>query len=220
MQKSSVNLSARLVLIITLLVSATLAVALLHHYVKARDDLNQNLTHVANAAAERLARQLVEPLWSINEQQVNATLQSEMSEAAIASVAILDPTDKSLLFEQRRESGRDGITQKAGESIQASRSIVSQSGEAIGVALVEMSQPYMKAHLMTAMTQRGIELAILGGVLILLLLLVLQLLLFAPLSRLTQTLYTAPAHEVSDLLRRGSSTNLVAGWIDIRIARF
>ncbi|WP_428607397.1 hypothetical protein [Sedimenticola sp.] len=167
MQNQNVASRTRLMLFVTLLVTAILSGYLLFHYFELRDNLQRDMTAVAESTANRLARQLAAPLWSINEQQVNATLESEMSQSELDGVEIVDPVDGRVLFERARDGVKTGVTLTEQAAITAKQTVSTEAGEPIGIARVHISRAFMHTTLLAAIGQRAVELFVLGILLVL-----------------------------------------------------
>ncbi|MCW8944390.1 MAG: hypothetical protein OQL27_06420 [Sedimenticola sp.] len=208
MKKGSVFMSMRLIISVSLLVFGVLAGYLAIHYVDARNELTANLTHVADSTANRLAKQLAAPLWSINEQQVNASINSEMSQNELSAIEVIDPLDKRVLFQKVRESGRSSFSLSERDAVVVSKEITTDAGEHIGTAVVHISLPFLKARLMSEMSRRAIELGILGLILVLAYIFILQIFLIQPLKRAAEAVRSTSADELTDLIQSNQSGEL------------
>lgn len=208
MKNGSVMMSMRLMLLMTLLVFGVLTGYLALHYVDARNELTSNLTHIADSTASRLSKQLAAPLWSINEQQVNASIKSEMSQSELSAIEVKDPIDNRVLFQKVRDSGRSTFSLSERDAIVMSKEIITDAGEHIGTAVVHISIPFMKAQLMAEFKKRAIELAILGVILVCSYFLILQLFLILPLKRAAQAVRSTSENELTDLIQANRSGEL------------
>lgn len=167
MHKQNIGLRTRLMLVVALLVVVIFSGYLAFNYFELRNNLRGELTAVADSTATRLARQLAAPLWSINEQQVNATLESEMSQVELDGVEIVDPVDGRVLFARSRGGVKTGVSLAEQAVIEARQTVITEAGEPIGIAVVHISQAFMHTTLMSALGQRAMELLVLGILLVL-----------------------------------------------------
>ncbi|MDF1528098.1 hypothetical protein [Sedimenticola selenatireducens] len=208
MSKGTVKMSMRMVLSVSLIVFGVLAGYLALHYVDARAELIKSLTGVAESTASRLSKQIAAPLWSINEQQVNATINSEMSQSELSAIEVIDPVDSRVLFQKVRESGRSGFLLSERDAVVMSKEVLTDAGEHIGTAVVHISLPFMKARLTDEMSKRAIELAILGIILIFAYLLILQLFMVMPLRHAAQAVRSTSVNELNDLIQSNRNGEL------------
>ncbi|WP_275097106.1 hypothetical protein [Sedimenticola hydrogenitrophicus] len=210
MSQAFVSTRVRLAVSISLLVMSVLSGYLLIHYLDLRSSLKQELSGVAEATASRLSRQLAAPLWSINEQQISSTVESEMTQHALAAVEILDPLDKRTLFERRRESIKPGFlfSQQDADAIMAETAVVTEAGEQIGVAVVHVSPAFMHNSLVTVLSRRAIELLLLGALLVAASLLMIRLHLLVPLQRATAAICSNSESELDELIRGNRNRDL------------
>ncbi len=219
MSKGTVKMSMRMVLSVSLIVIGVLAGYLALHYVDARAELIKSLTEVAESTASRLSKQIAAPLWSINEQQVNATINSEMSQNELSAIEVIDPVDSRVLFQKVKESGRSGFLLSERDAVVISKEVLTDAGEHIGTAVVHISLPFMKAQLSDEISKRAMELAILGVILIIAYLMILQLFMVMTLRRAAQAVRSTSVNELSDLIqsnRNGELGDLLYAMDDLQ----
>ena len=84
---------------ISLIVLATLVLAGfgLYQYLMIREQRMAVLRHTADAMIERLAENLVQPLWEFTDQQRDAVILGEMRETSVSAVAVNDPQGRSVV---------------------------------------------------------------------------------------------------------------------------
>jgi hypothetical protein len=210
MYRSFVGTNIRLLLSVSLLVMSVLSGYLLVQYLDLRGSLVREVGGVAEATANRLSRQLAAPLWSINEQQISSTVESEMSQHALAAVAILDPQDRRTLFERRRESIKPGFlfNQREADAIMAETAVVTEAGEQIGIAVVHVSPAFMHNSLVTALSRRAVELLLLGTLLVAACLLLIRLHLIVPLRHATAAIRSSSDNALDELIRGNRNRDL------------
>lgn len=208
MSKGTVKMSMRMVLSVSLIVFGVLTGYLALHYIDTRAELIKGLTEVAESTASRLAKQIAAPLWSINEQQVNAIINSEISQSALSAIEVIDPVDSRVLFQKVKESGRSGFLLSERDAVLMSKEVVTDAGEHIGTAVVHISLPFMKARLTDELSKRALELAILGVILVIAYLLILHLFMVLPLRRAAQAVRSTSVNELSDLIQSNRNSEL------------
>jgi methyl-accepting chemotaxis protein len=208
MFRSFVGTNIRLLLSVFLLVLLVLSGYLLVHYVDLRNTLKHDLSTVAESTAGRLSRQLAAPLWSINEQQISSTVESEMSQHELAAVEIVDPQDGRVLFERKRDSVRAGFLFDEQDAIVAKTSIVTEAGELIGIAVVHVSPAFMHNSLISALSRRAVELLLLGAILVVAYLLLIQSHMVLPLKRAAQAIRSSSGNELDELIRANRNHEL------------
>lgn len=184
---SSALFDIRSFLMVSVLVTAILSVYAISETFTKRSEVTDELTVVAVHTADRLSSQLVSSLWSIDERTINTSLDSEMKRYELASIQILDPQEKRVLFEkQRGTSVRVGPLVRD-EPISESRVVTTEAGENIGTVKVTISQHFLQQKLYTSLQKLGLNVVVLWAVLISVFMILTRQLLFKPVRAICDT---------------------------------
>lgn len=210
MQNKPTRSRMHLIFSVPLLVLSVLSGYLLFHYFDLRSTLHDEMTSVAQSTADRLARQLAAPLWSINEQQINSTIDSEMAQPQLVAAEIVDPTDNRVLFEYNRNSASTPSLFDPQAPIVAKKPIITEAGEPIGIAVVHVSQPFMQTALRSMLSQRAVELLLIGTFLSLAYLLIIRSYLIVPLKQATDVIRSSSEVELDTLIQGNRHSELSA----------
>ncbi len=208
MHKTSLTTRIRLITLVSLLVASLLSLYQLITYFEQRGQLMSHLNQVAETTAQRLSRQLADPLWSIDEQQIAATVESEMSQPELASVQIIDPSDGRVLFQQNRDTDRPGYLFDKQDLIIAEQKIVTEVGEPIGLVKVNISLGYMQTVLVNSLWQQAFRLILLGVVLVVTCLLIIEHQLIQPARRAIDAVRSTTGSEIDQLLKTTRNSEL------------
>ncbi len=118
-----------------------------YQYVELRTDITSELNYLAETAVERLAENLVFPVWQFNEKQIEKTILSEMKEQRIYAVLV---KDKRELIKGKKRDNTGQITDSAkaisGDMIKKVKPIV-KDGKKLGIVEIYITRKYMKEKL-------------------------------------------------------------------------
>ncbi len=118
-----------------------------YQYVELRTDITSELNYLAETAVERLAENLVFPVWQFNEKQIEKTILSEMKEQRIYAVLV---NDKRELIKGKKRDNTGQITDSAkaisGDMIKKVKPIV-KDGKKLGIVEIYITRKYMKEKL-------------------------------------------------------------------------
>jgi methyl-accepting chemotaxis protein len=95
--------------VLVVIVSCTLVLGGLSAYNTINDQarLNADLQKLAQVTTQRLSKHLIGPMWDLDKELVDSTLEAEMLEDNIEAIVVWDE-DKSTIF-SARERGADGL---------------------------------------------------------------------------------------------------------------
>lgn len=110
-----------------------------------RQQTEQSLQQLLDSVTARLASQLANPLWSINEEQISIILKSELGNPDLGSLRILGAEGKQVLFEQSRGAGETTAATDDAQPMELSKPIQASSGETIGYIQARIHAPRIEA---------------------------------------------------------------------------
>lgn len=198
------NLAIKLVLIVLLATTATLALFTWVKYDEARQSLTRQLARDAQRDAEVLAAAMSVPLWDLDKSAAAAIARTFMNEPGVLGVAVSEsatdgesPTARATWLALWQQP--DGINEVAWlpdtakhEALVAQSAIVKRAlgeeSKQIGTVTIYVSRAPLAAALADSLKDLLLQILVLDAVLILLLTLVIRRVLLTPLSSLRQTM--------------------------------
>ncbi len=169
---------------ITVVLAATGAL----QYAAQRSKLEAALAASIDGATERLAKNLAAPLWNITPDDAREVLLSEMLIEDISTIVVRDTERKPFAGVVRK----DGKTVSVAEAPPASTASltrdfdVSKEGKVIGKGQIVFERDRLVAQLNAELLRAIVQIAVVDGVLALVLLLIVNRFVGAPLARLTE----------------------------------
>ena len=145
--KNSIQTTISAILI--LLTTAILLGFVMFNYFAAKSKMNEELKHFSEITSTRLSKYLVEPLWGVDEKQIEDSLNSEMMEKRIYAIIIFDRDTKRVFLGKKRDnnwkiiSARGNIT---GKLLKSHKKIV-RGKETIGDVEVYVTLKFMEEEL-------------------------------------------------------------------------
>jgi len=99
------RLQVRINLVLIPLILVILGVFTVYSYVSTRDKMEKELSTVSSISADRLARSLAEPFWSLDDDMLRESIKSEMMDERVMAVNIHDKNNKVYLAFSRDGKG-------------------------------------------------------------------------------------------------------------------
>ncbi|MCP4399119.1 MAG: HAMP domain-containing protein, partial [bacterium] len=143
-QSLQFNIGIRIIVITTLILSGFG----MYQYVSLKSEKLAYLTYQADTTLQRLANNLVSPLWEINHKRMHEVVLSEMGERTIAAIVVKDSEQQLLTARARDEEWQIVETQ---DEIPASEVMrhqdILQQDEQLGTVEIHLTQQLMHAEL-------------------------------------------------------------------------
>jgi len=180
----------RVKVIMVVIVSCTLVLGGLSAYNTLNEQarLNADLQKLARVTTQRLSRHLIGPMWDLDNELVDSTLEAEMLEDNIEAIVVWDE-DKSTIF-SARERGANGLPAVStgaitGDLIKAQVG-VSNGEKDIGMVAVFVSKNQLNRQLRALTIANLITLAAVIGVMVVVMTIVMNSVIIGPITRLAR----------------------------------
>ncbi len=150
--------------------------------------LSSDLTELARVTTQRLSKHLIGPMWDLDKELVDSTLEAEMLESNIEAIVVWDE-DKSTIF-SARERGLDGLPTVStgavtGDLIKAQVS-VNNGQKDIGELAVFVSKAELNRQLAASTITNLITLVAVISVLAVVITIVMNQVIVGPITRLAK----------------------------------
>ncbi len=136
-------------------------------YVTTSKEMKIELDNMAGNTVERLAKNLVSPLWDVDEAQLEEAVQSEMLEKRIFGVLVKDPAGQKITLGKKRDENWEVVTTMA--TIEEAQIMVpkdiEKDGEKLGVVEIYISTKFMSEALSKSGITIGLTIIILNAIL-------------------------------------------------------
>ena len=154
----------------------------------AQQQLNTDLHKLAQITSERLSKHLIGPVWDLDSDLVNKTLEAEMLEENIYAIVVWDE-DATSIF-SARERGPEGRPRPSrgsiiGDLIEASHE-VNNGSKAIGEVAVFVSKQQLSEQFKSSLVANLVTLLALIVVMAIVMTLVMNQLIVGPIKRLAK----------------------------------
>ena len=150
--------------------------------------LSNELSKLAKVTSERLSRHLIGPMWDLDNDLVNTTLEAEMLEDNIQAIVVWDSDKKTVFSAQERDA--NGQLQEsngaiAGDLIKSS-SEVNNGENVIGEVAVFVSKQQLNRQLEQSTIANIISLIVLIIVMAIVMTIVMNMIIIGPITRLAK----------------------------------
>ena len=180
----------RMKVILVVILSCTLVVGGLSAYniINEQNRLSSDLTELARVTTQRLSKHLIGPMWDLDKELLDSTLEAEMLESNIEAIVVWDE-DKSTIF-SARERGPNGLPTVStgaitGDLIKAQVSV--NNGEKdIGELAVFVSKAELNRQLTASTLTNVITLVAVIVVLVVVITIVMNQVIVGPITRLAK----------------------------------
>lgn len=173
--------------ILILLTTIILLGFVMFNYFAAKAKMNEELKHFSEITSTRLSKYLVEPLWGVDEKQIEDSLNSEMMEKRIYAIVIFDRDTKRVFTGKKRDSNWKIIATKGnitGKVIK-SRKKITRGKEIIGDVEVYVTLKFMEEELYSSVVNLVITAIVLNIAIFLAVFIALRKIIIQPVMRLT-----------------------------------
>lgn len=143
------SIQTKISAILILLTTIILFGFVMFNYFAAKSKMDEELKHFSEITSTRLSKYLVEPLWGVDEKQIEDSLNSEMMEKRIYAIVIFDRDTKRVFMGKKRDSNwkiaatKGNITGK----VIKSRKKITRGKEIIGDVEVYVTLKFMEEEL-------------------------------------------------------------------------
>jgi len=150
--------------------------------------LSSDLTKLAKVTSQRLSKHLIGPMWDLDNNLVDATIEAEMLEDNIHAIVIWDGDTKEVFSARERGPGgrlKESSGAIAGDLIKSS-SMVNNGDKDIGEVAVFVSKKQLEEQLAQSTISGIITLAILIVVMAIIMTIVMSQIIIGPITRLAK----------------------------------
>ena len=180
----------RMKVVIVIIISCTLVLGGLSAYNTFNDQrqLAADLEKLAQVTSQRLSKHLIGPMWDLDQDLVDSTLEAEMLEDNIHAIVVWDEGGKSIFSARERSSAGLPVPSNgaiAGDLIK-SQNDVNNGNKSIGQIAVFVSKRQLERQLATATLANVITLLILIVVLVAIMTIVMNQVIVGPITRLAK----------------------------------
>lgn len=197
--KTSSNSSIQTKVILTpvIVITAVLAVFAAYNYLAEKNDRYKTLNLTAQISAERLAASLKVPLWDLDNEAIDKSLESEMRDPNMIAIVLLDRDGKAVYAAKERSSTwaivdasnaliSAGSTQAIDNSdIVKKLNIAYKEGENIGTVELYVTASFVDQQLKLSLYRIIAAVLLLDIVIFFVLLILLRSLIFQPIRNLS-----------------------------------
>lgn len=173
--------------ILILLTTVILLGFVMFNYFAAKSKMNEELKHFSEITSTRLSKYLVEPLWGVDEKQIEDSLNSEMMEKRIYAIVIYDRDTKRVFTGKKRDSNWKIVATKGnitGKVIK-SRKKITRGKETIGDVEVYVTLKFMEQELYSLVVNIVITAIVLNIAIFLAVFIAFRKIIIQPVMRLT-----------------------------------
>ncbi len=224
--KVSSSVQTKVILTTVLMITAILAGFATYDYLRERAERYSALENSANVSATRLAATLNIPLWDLDRELINETLESEMLDRNIVALILRDSDASKIFAAKKRNNGGQvvdieaSIGSVAGISSQTrfkkEREILYNQDELIGQIEVYVSAQFIDQELTTSLIATVVTVLVLDLVIFVVLLMLLRSVIIKPIMQLSDSVQRMSRGELDIELdfNRRDEIGLVANAIE------
>jgi HAMP domain-containing protein len=180
----------RMKVVLVVVISCTVVLGGLSAYntISEQARLSAELTKLARVTTQRLSKHLIEPMWDLDRELVNTTLEAEMLEDNIHAIVVWDE-DRSTVF-AARERAPNGLPTASngaitGDLIKA-QAAVNNGTQEIGQVAVFVSKEQLKRQLQASTTANLVTLVTMIVVMAVVISIVMNQVIIGPITRLAR----------------------------------
>lgn len=178
----------KIVMVVIIVCSIVLGGLSVYNTLNEQKALSNELSKLAKVTSERLSRHLIGPMWDLDRDLVNTTLEAEMLEDKIQAIVVWDSDKKTIFSAQERDS--NGRLQEsngaiAGDLIKSS-SEVNNGENVIGEVAVFVSKQQLNRQLEQSTIANIISLIVLIIVMAIVMTIVMNVIIIGPITRLAK----------------------------------
>ena len=178
----------KIVMVVIIVCSIVLGGLSAYNTINEQKALSNELSKLAKVTSERLSRHLIGPMWDLDNDLVNTTLEAEMLEDNIQAIVVWDSDKKTVFSAQERDA--NGQLQEsngaiAGDLIKSS-SEVNNGENVIGEVAVFVSKQQLNRQLEQSTIANIISLIVLIIVMAIVMTIVMNMIIIGPITRLAK----------------------------------
>ena len=182
------TIRTKVILVIVVCCTLVLGGVGAYHTISEQRRLTADLQDLARVTSARLSKHLTGPMWDLDRELVDSTLEAEMLEGSIHAIVVWDEGDSAVF--SARERAADGRLQASsgaivGDLIQSS-SEVDNGGQSIGRVAVFVSRQALYRQLTESTIDNLITLGVLIAVMATVMTIVMNLIIIGPITRLAR----------------------------------
>ncbi|MBF0117781.1 MAG: HAMP domain-containing protein [Desulfobacterales bacterium] len=199
--KNSIRTKIAVVLIIVITLTMTLFG--IYNYFTNKYQGESELSSGADNVSNRLAKNLITPIWNVDDSSMNEVLNSEMVYRPVYGIIVKDNEGKKIIKGKARDQKWEVVDISdniLGKFITKTK-IISKEGDKLGSVTIYFTDKFMKQKLMNETIETFITIILLNGLLTIALILSLNKILFKPINGLVEGLRDIAKGE-GDLTRR------------------
>ena len=192
------RISVTLIIVTTILLAGYGA----YQYLTTRAISLSRLNALADSIIARLAENMIEPLWNMQDMQIRKVALSEMGEKHVASIHVNDQDERLLLWKGRDAQWQIIDMQEAmtGDAI-VRRQSVGKDGKPLGVIELTLTKQFMHADLRQAIRSLAVTILIIDAVLLVVVTLIARKVVIQPLASLLTIANAVAAGDFSHDMR-------------------
>jgi hypothetical protein len=192
------GIEVRLSLPLVCLITLVLLGFMVFNYFSVKNRLQNDLKQEADIIIERLAKNIVNPLWNMDNVQTKEVMMSEMAAKSAYGLLVRDAEGKAITMGSRRDSSWNVVDSKddiKGDYIVKKKDVVKDQSK-LGVVELYITEKFVKEELMRSVITTIIIAIVINISLILILFVSLRMLLIRPINKVITGLDIA-AEQVS-----------------------
>ena len=178
----------KIVMVVIIVCSIVLGGLSAYNTLNEQKALSNELSKLAKVTSERLSRHLIGPMWDLDNDLVNSTLEAEMLEDNIQAIVVWDSDKKTIFSAQERDS--NGRLQESNGAIVGdlikSSSEVNNGENVIGEVSVFVSKMQLNRQLEQSTIANIISLIVLIIVMAIVMTIVMNVIIIGPITRLAK----------------------------------
>lgn len=180
----------RIKVVSVVIVSCTLVLGSLSAYkiINEQKQLNADLQKLAGVTSQRLAKHLIGPMWDLDKDLVDSTLDAEMLEEKVQAIVVWDEGASSVFAARERNAEGKLVESKGaivGDLIKAAND-VNNGSKSIGEVAVFVSRKQLKQQLAASTIANLTTLLALVTVMAIVMILVMNQIIIGPITRLAK----------------------------------
>jgi len=181
------TIQARISIILVIITTLILFGFVVYNYFAAKSKMETELNNFARITSTRLSKYLVEPLWGVDEKQIEDAFNSEMMEKRIYGIVVIDRDTNKVFLAKKRDINWNIIKAKGkitGDLIKSSRKI-RRDKEVLGDVEIYVTPKFIRQELNQSIINTAITAVILDIAIFLAVYIILRQIIIRPIMKLT-----------------------------------
>jgi len=200
------NIQFRLSAILIFVTTLILVGFAVYNHNTAKAKMESELSYMSQMASTRLAKNLVSPLWEMEDDLVAEILATEMKEKQILALLVKDKEGQAITFGKVRNEKWEPVDtdQDITQTFIVSRAKIIKEEDSLGTVEIHLTDRFMREELTRSIINTAITVAILNFAILISLIISIK------------RIFIRPIHRIADTLNQGSkqvatSANQVSG---------